>query len=42
MCGAAEGVFRFDCAECRRRMEDAECRELRDRLFPLQAPELPQ
>jgi hypothetical protein len=40
MCGATAQVFRFDCPECRRRWEDAECRELRERLFPVAAPEL--
>lgn len=40
MCGATELVFRFDCPECRRRWEDAECRELRERLFPVATPEL--
>jgi hypothetical protein len=40
MCSATAHVFRFDCPECRRRWEDAECRELRERLFPVAAPEL--
>jgi hypothetical protein len=39
MCGAAASVFRFDCPECMRRWEDTECRELRERLFPVAAPE---
>ena len=39
MCGAAAHVFRFDCPECMRRWEDAECRELRERLFPAAAPD---
>jgi hypothetical protein len=40
MCGAAASVFRFDCQECVRRWEDTECRELRERLFPVAAPDL--
>jgi hypothetical protein len=35
MCGVAAHVFRFDCPECTRRWEDTECRELRERLFPV-------
>jgi hypothetical protein len=38
MCGAPADVFRFECPECSRRWEDAECRELRERLFPGTAP----
>jgi hypothetical protein len=33
-------MFHFDCPECLSRWEDAECRELRERLFPAPAPEL--
>ncbi len=40
MCGATAHVFRFDCPECRRRWEDTECRELRERLFPVATPGL--
>ena len=39
MCGATADVFRFDCPECVRRWEDTECRQLRERLFPLAAPQ---
>jgi hypothetical protein len=39
MCGATVRVFRFDCPECLRRWEDSECRELRERLFPVVVPE---
>jgi hypothetical protein len=39
MCGATAQVFRSECPECMRRWEDTECRELRDRLFPVEAPE---
>jgi hypothetical protein len=42
MCGASASVFRFDCPECVRRWEDTECRELRERLFPVAAPDLPE
>jgi len=38
MCGATEHVFRFECPECMRRWEETECRELRERLFPLTTP----
>ena len=38
MCGATAQVFRFDCPECMRRWEDTECRELRERLFPVASP----
>jgi hypothetical protein len=38
MCDAAAHVFRFDCPECTRRWEDTECRELRERLFPVAMP----
>ena len=38
MCGADAQVFRFDCPECTRRWEDTECRELRERLFPVEVP----
>ena len=38
MCSAAAQVFHFDCPECVRRWEDAECRELRERLFPTRRP----
>jgi hypothetical protein len=38
MCDAPASAFRFDCPECVRRWEDAECRELRDRLFPVEVP----
>jgi hypothetical protein len=41
MCGSPASVFRFDCPECTRRWEDVECRELRERLFPIEvAPAL--
>ena len=40
MCGATARVFLLDCPECRRRWEDEECRQLRERLFPVAAPEL--
>jgi predicted RNA-binding Zn-ribbon protein involved in translation (DUF1610 family) len=40
MCGATVHVFRFDCPECMRRWEDTECRELRERLFPVATPQL--
>jgi hypothetical protein len=40
MCGAAASVFRFDCPECAHRWEEAECRELRERLFPVAVPEV--
>ena len=40
MCGAQAHVFRFDCPECTRRWEDTECRELRERLFPVAEPHL--
>jgi hypothetical protein len=39
MCGATPSMFRFDCPECRQRWEDTECSELRERLFPVVAPE---
>jgi hypothetical protein len=38
MCGATAHSFRFECPECQRRWEDTECRELRDRLFPVETP----
>jgi hypothetical protein len=38
MCGAPANVFRFECPECVRRSEDTECRELRERLFPVSVP----
>ena len=40
MCGATAQVFRFECPECQRRWEDTECRELRERLFPVEVPYL--
>ena len=40
MCGATDQLFRSECPECMRRWEDSECRELRERLFPLAAPHL--
>ena len=40
-CGAEPHTFRFECAECTRRWEETECRELRARLFGLGgSPEL--
>jgi hypothetical protein len=39
-CGATAHVLRSDCPECLRRWEDAECRELSERLFPVAAPDL--
>jgi hypothetical protein len=30
--------FRFECPECARRWEEMECRQLRERLFALNAP----
>jgi hypothetical protein len=38
MCDAPASAFRFDCPECVRRWEDAECDELRERLFPVARP----
>ena len=40
MCGSPAHVFRFECPECTRRWEETECRELRDRLFPIALPPL--
>ena len=40
MCGAPAQMFQFDCPECTRRWEDTECRELRERLFPVATPQL--
>ena len=40
MCGATAHVFRFECPECTRRWEETECRELRERLFPVATPEV--
>ena len=43
MCDAPASAFRFDCPECTRRWEETECRELRERLFPVEVPvSLPQ
>lgn len=38
MCDSPAHAFRFDCPECRQRWEDTECRELRERLFPVAVP----
>jgi hypothetical protein len=39
MCGVPASVIRFDCPECVRRWEETECRELRERLFPVSTPD---
>ena len=39
MCNSPAHVFRLDCPECTRRWEETECRELRERLFPVAVPE---
>jgi hypothetical protein len=39
MCDSPAHTYLFDCPECTRRWEDTECRELRERLFPVSAPE---
>jgi hypothetical protein len=40
MCDSPAHVFRFECPECVRRWEETECRELRERLFPVATPAL--